>query len=105
MLTSQFGQINALVGFLLPLLIAVIQKERWRNSIRVAVGTASCAVAAVITTWADGKLNFHDLAASAVIIFILTKTTYLAVWKPSGLAPAIQNATGGANTPFELPAP
>lgn len=105
MLNTQFTQVAALVGTFLPLLIAVIQRQNWRNSIRVAVGVAACALAAVVTSYTKGQLNLHDLATSAFIIFTLTKTTYLSVWKPSGIAPKIEAATGGGDPTYVLPAP
>lgn len=106
MLSNQLTQISALVGVFLPLIIAVVQKQHWRNSIRVAVGVAACALAAVVTSYTKGQLNLHDLATSAFIIFTLTKTTYLAVWKPSGVTPIIESATGGSTNPdYVLPAP
>lgn len=107
MLNTQLTQVAALVGVVLPLIIAVIQKQHWRNAIRVAVAVFVCFVAAVITSYTKGTLNLHDLATSLFIIFTLTKTTYLGVWKPSGIAPAIESATGGgeANPDYVLPAP
>jgi len=107
MLSTQLTQVAALVGTFLPLLIAVIQRQNWRNSFRVVVGVAACAVAAVVVSYTKGTLNLHDLATSGFIIFTLTKTTYLAVWKPSGIAPTIESATGGGSKDpaYLLPAP
>jgi len=104
MLNSQLTQIAALVGTFLPLLIAVIQKEKWAQWLRVGVALFACLIASVIVAYTKGQLNLHDLATSAFLIFTLTKTTYLSVWKPSGIAPAIQNSTGGT-LPIELPNP
>lgn len=107
MLNSNLAQISALVGTFLPLLIAFIQREHWRNSIRTAVGVLACAVAAVVTAYVDGKLNLNDLATSAFYIFTLTKVTYVAVWKPVGVTPKIEAATGGgsSNPNYQLPPP
>lgn len=106
MLSSQNSQISAAVGFFLPLLIAVIQKERWRQQIRVAVGVLACALAAIITTLVEGQFDGTHLATSAFTIFTLTKLTYLSVWKPSGIAAKVETSTGGgATSAYELPAP
>ena len=108
-LNSQIAQISALVGVFLPLVVAFVQRQHWRNSIRSAVGVGACAVAAVVVSYTKGTLNLHDLAGSAFIIFTLTKTTYLSVWKPSGVTQKIETATGGGSNPndpnFMLPAP
>lgn len=92
-MSSNLAQISGLVGFLLPLVVAVIQRQTWSNTFRTIVGVAACAVAAVITAWAESKLNLHNFATSALVIFTLTKTSYLAVWKPSGVAPVIEEKT------------
>lgn len=105
MLNTQFTQVAALVGTFLPLVIAVVQRQHWRNSIRVAVGVAACALAAVVTSYTKGQLNLHDLATSGFIIFTLTKTTYLSVWKPSGISTKIETATGGGDPNYALPEP
>jgi len=109
-ISNQLTQISALVGLFLPLVIAFVQRQHWRNSIRVAVGVGACAVASIIVSYTKGSLNLHDLGTSAFIIFTLTKTTYLAVWKPSGATGKIETATGGGVSPttnpdFVLPAP
>ena len=107
MINTQLTQLAALVGLVLPLVIAVIQKQHWSPSIRTGVGVLACAIAAVVLSYTKGQLNLHDLATTGFYIFTLTKTTYLAVWKPSGVAGAIESATGGgsANPDYLLPNP
>ena len=86
-------QLSALVGTLLPLLVAVVQRAHWPGWLRTAIGVVAIIVASVITAASQHKLNLNDWAASALTVFLLTKTTYLAVWKPSGVAPWIEAAT------------
>jgi hypothetical protein len=107
MLNNQLTEIAALVGTFLPLLIAVIQRQHWSSKVRVAVGIAACAIAAVIVSYTKGQLNLHDLATTGFIIFTLTKTTYLSVWKPTGIAGKVEESTGGgtSNPDYVLPAP
>ena len=107
MLNNQLTQVAALVGTFLPLLVAFIQRQHWSNAVRTGVGVGACVIAAVVVAYTKGQLNLHDLATSAFYIFTLTKTTYLAVWKPSGVTTAIEAKTGGGipNPDFQLPAP
>lgn len=93
MLTSSYLQISALIGILLPGVVAFVQQQHWSASTRTVIGVAASLVAAVVQAVAQHKLNWHDWAASAIVIFTLTKTTYLAVWKPTGIAPRIEKAT------------
>jgi hypothetical protein len=107
MVNNQLTEVSALVGSFLPLLVAFVQRQHWSGWVRTAVGVAACAIAAVIVSYTKGQLNLHDLATTGFIIFTLTKTTYLSVWKPSGVAPKIEAATSGTsnNPDFTLPAP
>lgn len=94
MLTSQLGQISALVGFLLPLVAAFVMKEDWPNWLKSSVGIAVCIVAGIVTTLAENKFNTKDVLGSVITIFTLTKITYLSVYKPAGLAqPKIKAST------------
>jgi hypothetical protein len=99
MLQSHWIQVSALVGFLLPLVISVIQQMHWRNAFRVIVALVIIAIASTITAWAEGKLNLKDWSATLITIYLMTKTTYLAVWKPSGISPAIERKTQISESP------
>lgn len=92
-MSSSLAQISGLVGFLLPLLIAVIQREHWSQQVRTIVGVAACAVAAAVTSYFEGKLNLQDWSTSVLVIFTLTKTSYLAVWKPTGVTQKVEKKT------------
>lgn len=104
-LNSLLIEVSALVGLGLPLLVAVVQRAHWPNWARVAVGAAACVVASVVTAASQHKLNFNDWAASLLTIFLMTKTTYLAVWKPTGVASWIQAVTTPAAVKKKNPAP
>jgi hypothetical protein len=86
-------QLSAAVGFLLPLLVAVIQREHWSKIVRVSVSVAAVVGASVLLCWQQGKLNLHDWSASAFAVYLTTQTTYLAVWKSTGIAGIVERAT------------
>lgn len=93
-MTSQLTQYSAAVGFLLPLVIAFIQKEDWPNWLKSVVGTGGCVAAAVVTAAVEHKLNTKDISASVITVFTLTKLSYLSVYKPAGWAqPKIKSST------------
>jgi uncharacterized membrane protein len=102
-ISSQFVQLSALIGLLLPLLVSVVEQSHWPNWARSAVGVSSSMIAAVVAAIAEHKFNLHDWAASALTIFLMTKTTYLAVWKPSGLSGLIEKATSVGSDPLAEP--
>lgn len=84
---------SSLVGLLLPLLVAVVQQQHWSPRVRTIVGVAACAAAAAVTSYLQGTLDLHHFAESALVIFTLAKTSYLAVWKPTGTTGVIEQAT------------
>lgn len=93
-MSGSLTQISAGVGFLLPLVIAWIKREKWSRPLQTVFATAACALAAVITTYFQGKFNIHDLSTSVITIFLMTKTSYMAVWKPTGVADGMSKTTG-----------
>lgn len=90
---SSLDMWSALVGFFLPVLVAKIQSEKWRNEVRIAVGIAACAVAALVTAYFQNKLNLHNFSESVITIFLMTKASYIAVWKPSGVTKTLERNT------------
>jgi len=93
----------ALVGLFLPLLTAIVVQRGWSKSAQVAVNAFLSFVASVILTYTQGNLDgdhLRQLFMAFMIVFVPAVATYLGVWKPTGVAPAIEAATGGdPNTP------
>lgn len=87
------AQWSALVGFLLPLLVAIIQRPGFSKKTRTFIGIAASAVAAFFTAWAQGKLSLAGWANSFIFVAITSWTTYLAVWVPAGAAAWIEAKT------------
>ena len=102
-MTGNLGQWSALVGILLPLLVAVVEQQHYPSWLRSLIGDLACGFAAVVTAYLQGNLDFHNWYSSAVVIFALAKTSYLAVWKPSTVAPRIEAATSNPLTPAPPP--
>lgn len=93
-MATSLSQWSALVGTFLPLIIAFIKREKWSKRTQTIFAVLVCFVAAFVTTYFEGTLNFHQFAQSLIVVFVLTKTTYLAVWKPTGIADAASKSTG-----------
>jgi hypothetical protein len=90
---SHLANLAAVVGLLLPLLIAVVQQQHWRQDIRAAVGFVICFVAAFVTAWVEGKLTAKDLLSSFLVCYTLAQTSYHALWTKIGITQAIETAT------------
>jgi hypothetical protein len=87
------AQWSALVGFLLPLLVAVIQRPSFSKPMRTVIGIIASAIAAFFTAWAQDKLSLAGWANSFIFVAITSWTTYLAVWVPAGAAAWVEAKT------------
>lgn len=101
---SDLAQWSALVGFLLPLLVAVLQRPQFSQTVRTVVGICASIVAALITAWAETDLNWHTWSTAVIFIALTSWTTYKRVWVPVGAAPLIEAKTSpGSTVVYEPP--
>lgn len=92
-MATHLAQIAALVGIILPLIVAIVQQKKWTPIVRTVVGVSCIIVASVITAWAQGKLNWHDWATTVTTIFLMAQVSYHTVWKKTGIPIKIETAT------------
>ena len=86
-----------LVGFFLPLLLAVPVQTHWPTAIKTLFSIAAYAAAGAITAAAAGKLTGKSFWQTSLEILVLGVIGYQGVWKPSNIAPTIEartNVTG-----------
>ena len=81
----------SLVGFFSPLAIAVIQQARWttRTKSLVAFGF----YVAAVTAWLQGIFTTSGLVVAVLVVFVTAGNAYQLLWKPTGVAPAIESHT------------
>lgn len=79
----------SLVGFFLPLFIAIIQKEQWTPSIKAAIAFIACLVAAAGATYFTGGFT-DDYVRTALVVFVAAVTAYKGLWQPTGVADVIE---------------
>lgn len=89
-----------LAGFLLPILVAMINQSHWSKILRAIVSFAICIAVAVVDVLIQGNWNGHDLTRTLVLIAFVAYTSYQLFWRPSAIAPTIE-----ANTSTNRPAP
>lgn len=83
-----------LTGTVLPPVISLINRSRWSSAVKSVVALLVCTVAAVAVAWKEGITGGKDIASAIIIVITVTKALYEAVWKPTGISPAIEEATG-----------
>ena len=91
-------QWSAIVGALLPLIMAGIIQEHWSNTVKSWVAFAACVAAGLAVTYFAGTLVFtaHDamtIGTDIALVATAAWATYREFWKPTGIAPTVQSAT------------
>ena len=81
------------VGFFSPLVIAVIQQTRWSVRRQSIVAFCFYVVVAAVTAWLAGIFTTAGVIVAILVIFVTAGNSYKLLWKPTGVAPAIQAAT------------
>jgi len=83
----------AIGGVVMPYVIAVINQNHWSPKLRGSVAFLACLGGAALLAWWHGTLNWADWRNTAIIVTGAAMVMYHALWEPSGLAPAVENAT------------
>lgn len=81
------------VGFFSPLAIAVIQQSGWSPRRQSIVAFLFYVAVAAVTAWLSGIFNTAGIIIAILVIFVTAGNSYKLLWKPTGVAPAIQSAT------------
>lgn len=89
---SNLAMWTYLVGVLLPPVIAIVQQPRWPSGLRALMTVVACAIVGGVTSWLEqGELDFNgDLLGSILRVMIAAWASYLAFWKTTGVAPALE---------------
>lgn len=86
-----------IVGFILPNVIAVVQRPSFSKRVRTVVTALFCAAGGAGTAYFNGEFNAKDIVTSMLIVGVATITFYQGFWKPSGVSPAIEDKTSGSH--------
>ena len=88
----------AVVGGLLPLLLALVNRRTWSSGIKQGVMLVGVAIATVGTMVIGGKFlpddlySWRDWARVAFVVYLMTVAAYRANWKPSGVTDRLEVA-------------
>jgi len=89
---------SALVGGAAPLLVAVVQQPSWGRPLRAVVTLMLCLLLGSGTAFFNDQFNGRGIASCVLLVLFAAWTSYLALWKPTRVAPAIETATSPATT-------
>jgi hypothetical protein len=84
------------LAFVNPLILAAVIRLGWSHGQKAVAAFAWCLFATAIGTWLrDGyDVLSTDWLSSALKVFVATIPFYYGLWKPTGVAPAIERRTG-----------
>jgi peptidoglycan/LPS O-acetylase OafA/YrhL len=83
----------ALGGVAMPFLIAAINQRGWDPKLKGTVAFLACLGAAAILAAIHGTLTLENWRDTAIVVTGASMVMYHALWKPSGLAPAVEDKT------------
>lgn len=84
----------AIAGFLAPPVIAIINRQHWTSQTKGIVAFLVCLAAALFTAWYERSVDWHNVRAVLPVVFGSAIATYHWFWKPTGIAPNIEDKTG-----------
>ncbi len=87
---------SALVGFLLPLGTAIVVQRHWPDQVKAIAQAVLSFLAACVVTYTEGNLDgdhLRQLFYSFLFVFVPAIATYYGFYKPTNVAPAIEDAT------------
>lgn len=83
----------AVGGVAMPFVIALINQSTWNPKLRGIVAFFACLGAAALLAALHGTLTLTHWRDTAVLVTGASLVMYHALWRPSGLAPAVEDAT------------
>ena len=90
---SDLAMWSLLVGALAPPVIAIIQQPTFSVRARAMITLVICLVLGAGTAWFGGELTGRSITSAVLLVLVAALSTYTAMWKPLGVAPAIEGAT------------
>lgn len=109
--------LTGLVGVLTPLATAVVQQPTWTPRLRSIVGVVVSVVLAAATVYGEQAAHLTHatlptLLGAVTAVIVAAQATYHGLYKPTGLAPALERVTSpqfvmptNSPPPLDPPAP
>lgn len=93
MLTSNAVMWAAIVAFLLPNVIAVLNQTWFPAWARSLVAFAVAIVVAAVDVLVEGNWSWHAWLTTGLLVLTVAISTYNGFWKVVGIAPLIERLT------------
>jgi len=90
---TAIAQWAIVLGFLMPLVVSLVVQSHWASGFKATVSLLSCLAAATVQLGIQGRLDLSHLPATALGIMALSVSFHAHFWKPTGIAPWLEQAT------------
>jgi hypothetical protein len=101
-LGSSQQQAALIVGFFLPLILAIPIQTNWKPFAKTLFSVGAYAAAGAVVALAAGQLNGKTFWQSTLLVLTLGVVGYQGVWKPTKIADGIEKQTNfGSPTPAD----
>lgn len=102
-LTTDLAMWSLITGFGMPLLIAFFNQTHWKGWVRGLVTLVLCVIAGGITAYLNDAFTGRRLLSSILLVFVAAIAFYRLWWRPTGIAPAIEDTTTIGSAPNPRP--
>lgn len=90
--------VPGILGFLAPLLVAVVNQPRWSSRVRRIIAIVVSLILAVLALAITGGLSavngdFRSIAVAVLAVIGVAQVAYAILWKPTGITNAVESAT------------
>lgn len=83
---------SAMVGVLLPALVAVVNREDWKSWVKALIALGSSVLAGTVTALLSGHFTGASWLMSIGIVFGSSQIIYQTWWKGSGISDKIEQS-------------
>jgi hypothetical protein len=84
---------SLIVGFALPPVLAILMQSKWPAQFQAIVAFVACALAGAGTAYFQGDLTGRRFVESGLVVLVASIATYHGFWKPTKVAPAVEERT------------
>ncbi|MFL1903069.1 hypothetical protein ACJWDR_28790 [Streptomyces tauricus] len=81
------------LGFVLPPVIAIVNQPRWSGPVKALFMLLVATAVGLGTAYFNGDFDGKPIVTCMLVAAVVIGTSYHTVWRPSGIAPGIEQAT------------
>ncbi len=83
----------AALAAVLPPIIAIVNQPRWAGPVKALFMLLVATAVGLGTAYFNDSFHGRTIVSCVLVAVIVIATTYHTLWKPSGIAPGIEQAT------------